>query len=183
MGTANSYGQLTQQSWTLFLLGQRKPPKEQKSQKRKMMKSCSSVTWRAGKKKMVHWLLYCRSGGRNSSWLCVQEKMLLVSSCHNLYNCATLLMSDRIDVATVITEWLHASLLMTNESQNMRKSEASHAVISNKSLDFNTCHSLHLHSYTEKKKKRFEKTTPQSCVRSCATLFCPSPPMLYNVLL
>lgn len=102
---------------------------------------------------MVHWLLCCGSGDGNSSWLCVQEKVLLVSSCHSPYNCATLLVSDGIDVATAIAEWLHTLLLMTNESQIMRKSEPSHAVISYKSLDFNTCHSLHFHSYTEKKKK------------------------------
>jgi len=46
---------------------------------------------------MVGWLLCFGSGGRNSPQLCVQEKMLLVSSCQNLYNCATLLMSDGTD--------------------------------------------------------------------------------------
>lgn len=70
-------------------------------------------------------------------------------------------MSDRIDMATAIAGRLHTSLLMTNESQIMRKSEPSHPVISNKSLNFNICHLLHLHSYI-KKKKKFEKTTPQT---------------------
>lgn len=57
-------------------------------------------------------------------------KMLFISICHSLYNCATLLMSQA-DVAAIITEWLHALLLVMSESQNMRKSEPKHAVISN----------------------------------------------------
>lgn len=38
---------------------------------------------------------------------------------------------SQADVAAIITEWLHALLLVMSESQNMRKSEPKHAVISN----------------------------------------------------
>lgn len=183
MGTANSHGQITQQSWTPVLLGWWKPPKEQKTQERKIIKSCSLVMWRAGKKIMVHWLLCCGSGDGNSSWLCVQEKVLLVASCHSPYNCATLLVSDGIDVATAIAEWLHTLLPMTNESQITRKSEPSHAVISNKSLDFNTLPLATLSQlHWKKKKKVWKDNTTKLSVRSCATWFCLSYPVRYNVL-
>lgn len=73
-------------------------------------------------------------------WHCQQEQLLalcvgknalhlylpqLLQLCHAAH-------VTQADVATIITEWLHALLLVMNESQNMRKSEPKHAVISNR---------------------------------------------------
>lgn len=133
-----------------------KPPKEQQRQKIKMIKSCRLVMWKLKRQ----WLIICCAlevvaGATPGS---VHRKVLLLY----VWPCSL----QMADVATAIDEWLHTLLLMTSESQIIRKCEHSHAVISNKCLDFNTSHSPHLYSYTEK--KDLERQHPKiQCQKLC----------------
>lgn len=148
MGTANTHGL---QSWTPFLLWW-KPPKEQQLQKIKIIKSCRLVMWELKRQQSI---ICCAvkvvAGTAPDS---VHGKMLLLYVCPSLCNWAT---PTRCRCGHAVDEWLHTLLLMTSESQIIRKCEHSHAVISNKCLDFNTSHSPHLHRYTEKSLERHPK--------------------------
>lgn len=92
-----------------------------------MMKGYSLVIWRVRKKKMAVVL-----------WKKWQERLLALYEEKDALPpavtiCATIHPASvrQIVMATAATEWLHALPFMMSESQNMRKSEARHAVISN----------------------------------------------------
>lgn len=76
-------------------------------------------------KTMVHHLFCCESGGRNNSWLCAWKDApsLCLSQPVQLGHPYLLQMAD---VATAIDEWLHTLLLVTSESQIIRKCEHSY---------------------------------------------------------
>lgn len=82
-------------------------------------------------KKMINCLLCFGRSVRNSFWLSVKKRMLclqlsqLVQLCHPAP-------VGQIDMAIAASEWLYASPSTMSESQNVRKSEPRHAVISNK---------------------------------------------------
>lgn len=143
-----------------------KTPKEQKPQIIKTIRSCQLVMW---KLKWQQPIIYCgvevvAGTAPGSVHGC---SPLYVSACTTGPPCS----QQMATVATATAEWLHTLLLMTNESHIIRKCEHCHAVISNRSLDFNTSHSLHLYTYTGK--KSWKDSTPKFGIRSWATLFCP----------
>lgn len=174
MGTANTHGL---QSWTPFLLMMKASKRTETPENKNYQKL--QIGHMEAEKTMVHQLLCCGSGIRNPD--SVHRKMLLLYACPSLSNWATW-PQQTADMATAVAEWLQTLPLMTDESQIIRKCEHSHAIISNKCLDFNTSHSPLLHSYTEKKTV-WKDSTPNFSVRSSSALFCPLYSVLYSLLL
>lgn len=167
-----------QLSTSRLLLEWWKDPKKQKYQEQKMIKGYSLVMWRVRRK----WSTVCcaleevAGTASGSLW----RKGCSISSCHNLYNCATLLLSGRLTwpLLQVNGFMLHHLWWVNHRIWGNLNPDMLLLVINSRfqHLPFTKSSGLHW-----KKKKHFEKTTTQSQVSEVVQYFsvCPSSPVCF----